>query len=137
MRITIDSSAWVEVIRGSSLGSKSAALVLSAEACHTPSIVVAEVARWCLGHGLDSEQTRRELAAIEEASTVTEIDPQLAIEAARATRELRQRAATRRAALPGLADGLVLATARRTQSLIVTRDSHFAGLPEAHLLGTK
>jgi hypothetical protein len=49
---------------------------------------------------------------------------------ARATVELRQAAHSARLQIPGLAEGLVLATARVAHSKLLTGDPHFRPLPE-------
>ncbi|MCI4351820.1 MAG: PIN domain-containing protein [Thermoplasmata archaeon] len=131
MSLTIDSFAWVEMIRGSRRGTESRRLLGQADACWTPAIVLAEVAHWCLREGLDERSVRRELRGMGESSNIVPIDPELAIGAARATIELRGRARAQHLPVPGLGDGLVLATARRTGSRVLTGDPHFRGLPDA------
>ncbi len=70
-----------------------------------------------------------------EASALVPITPDLAIAASAATKELRERAALRRLRPAGLADGLILATARLTESQLLTGDLHFRDLRETLWLG--
>ncbi|MCI4348547.1 MAG: PIN domain-containing protein [Thermoplasmata archaeon] len=130
MSLTIDSFAWVEIIRGSRLGTESRRLVGEADACWTPAGVLAEVAHWCLRDGLDENTVRRELRGMGESSTIVPIDPELAIGGSRAQIELRERARAMHLPVPGLGDGLVLATARALRSRVLTGDPHFRGLRE-------
>jgi predicted nucleic acid-binding protein len=134
LRLTIDSYAWIEMIRGTRLGIAAGRLVNQADQCSTPSIVLAEVAHRCLRDGFPADRVRLELASISEATEVVAIDPSLAVAAAAATQQLRQLAKARRMEVPGLGDGLVLATARFAGSQLLTGDPHFQGLPETFWL---
>lgn len=135
MDLTIDSFAWIELIRGTHLGIESKRLIDAADRCFTPAIVLAEVAHRCLRDGLGEPLVQQELRAIGESSRVVPIDPELAIAASKAATELRRHAAARRLAAPGLGDGLVLATARKYRSRVLTGDVHFQGLRETLWLG--
>jgi predicted nucleic acid-binding protein len=135
LRLTIDSFAWIELIRGTRLGIEAKDLIEAAEVSFTPAVVVAEVAHRCLRDGFDEHRIRQELAGMTEASALVPIDTELAIAAARATRELRERAKVQGLRGPGLGDGLVLATARRAESRLLTGDPHFRGLRETVWLG--
>jgi predicted nucleic acid-binding protein len=126
--LTIDTFAWVEIFRGSSLGFRATEALKAAEACLTPSVVLAEVAAVGLRSGLPDEVVERRLRAIREASEIVPIDDQIAVASARCTQELRQAARTHRLSTPGLADGLVLATSRRSHSRLLTGDLHFRAL---------
>ena len=135
LRLTIDSFAWIELIRGTPLGIEAKRLVEGAESCFTPAIVLAEVAHRCLWDGFEKPLMQLELRAILESSRVVPIDPDLAMDASAATTELRKRAEELRLRPPGLADGLILATARRMASRLLTSDPHFRGLGVTLWLG--
>ena len=135
MRLTIDSFAWIELIRGTPLGIATRAHIEAADDCFTPAIVLAEVAHRCRRDGFGEQQIERELTAMTEASALVPITPVLAIAASTATKELRERAASLRLRSAGLADGLILATARMTQSQLLTGDLHFRSLRETLWLG--
>ena len=130
MILTIDTFAWVEIFRGSRIGTRAADAVRSAEACFTPAVVLAEVASVGLRSGLPDEVLLRELRAIREASEVVPINDQIAIAGAQCTGELRRSARSSRLPPPGLADGLVLATSRLSRSRLLTGDQHFRACSE-------
>lgn len=135
MRLTIDSFAWIELIRGTPLGAATRARLEAADDCFTPAIVLVEVAHRCRRDGFGEQQIERELTAMTEASALVPITPALAIAASTATRGLRERAVAVRLRPAGLADGLILATARMTESQLLTGDPHFRGLRETLWLG--
>lgn len=135
MRLTIDSFAWIELIRGTPLGTATREHIEAADDCFTPAIVLAEVAHRCRRDGFGEPQVERELTAMTEASALVPITPGLAIAASTATRELRERTVAVRRQPAGLADGLILATARITESQLLTGDPHFRGLQETLWLG--
>lgn len=135
MYLTIDSFAWLEVIRGTAVGRRAQATIGSADRCLTPSVVLAEVASKCHREGFVDELVLLELAAIMESSEVVPISPEIALAASHGVEELRTRARAGKLPPPGLADGLVLATARRHSTRILTGDPHFRGLPETVWLG--
>ena len=116
MNLTIDTFAWAEMIRGSELATTARAAMERAEVCLTPSIVLAEIAALCLRDGFEKRVVEVELEAIREASVIVPIDQRLAVDGAQAAAELRSRARARGLPLPGLADGLTLATARGSGS---------------------
>jgi len=128
--LTIDTFAWVEMIRGSRLGSRAREAMEIAERCLTPSVVVAEVASRCVRDALPDSLITQELQAIRESSEVVPIDDSLAMAGAHAVEEMRRIAQEQRLQRPGLADGLVLATARRSGGRLLTGDPHFRSFPE-------
>ena len=130
MILTIDTFAWAEMIRGSPLANQAREAVEGADRCLTPSIVLAEVASLCVKNGYPDRTVREELMAVREASEIIPIDEWIAIAAAHSTEELRRSARERKLPLPGLADGLVLSTARRFGSRLLTGDPHFLPCPE-------
>ena len=130
MALTIDSYAWIELIRGTSLGVRSKGLIEAAEQTFTPAIVLAEVAHRCLRDGMEERVVRHELRSMAESSMVVPIDIGLASAASKATTELRESARARGIPMPGLSDGLVLATARKFGTQVLTGDAHFKGLSE-------
>jgi predicted nucleic acid-binding protein len=135
LRLTIDSLAWIELILGARLRIETRERIEAAESCFTPSIVLADVPHRCLRDGFGEPLMRRELQAISESSEGLPIDSDLAIAASSATMELRERANAQRLRPPGLGDGLVLASARRTDSRLLTGDPRFRGRRETIWLG--
>ncbi|HEV2390211.1 MAG TPA: PIN domain-containing protein [Thermoplasmata archaeon] len=134
MKLTVDSFAWIELIRETPVGERARDLIENTETCFTPAIVLAEVAHRCLKDGMREGLVSEELSAIGEASEIVPIDATLALSASIATTELRARSRALGLTPPGLGDGLVLATSRRTSAPILTGDRHFKDLPEAHWL---
>lgn len=130
MDLTVDSWAWVELFRDSAPGRTLRHLVEDAGFCVTPDIVLAEVAAFGRRNGLQEREVLANLARIGELAFVVGVDPALAWEGARAHQELKERARAKRNSLPGLADGLILATARRFGTRLVTGNRHFADLAE-------
>jgi len=135
LNLTIDTFAWAEMIRGSELATTARAAMERAEICLTPSIVLAEVAALCLRDGFENRVVEEELEALREASVIVQVNERLAIDGARAAAELRSRARARGLPVPGLADGLILATARGSGSQLLSGDPHFQELPETVWLG--
>lgn len=130
MNLTIDTFAWVEILRDSRAGRAARDAIDSAELCYTPSIVVAEFANACARSGLSDGEIAEELRGLSEATHVVPIETDIAVEACHALVELRLRARRNNRRMPGLSDGLVLATARLRESSILSGDPHFEGLPE-------
>lgn len=130
MTLTIDSYAWVEIIRDSPQGQRAQELMEGDDQCLTPSIVLAEVASAGVRDGIRHSIIREQLESIRESSRIVAIDYALAVEGAQLTIELRRSARTLKLPLPGLADGLVLATARLSGSRLLTGDPHFRTCPE-------
>lgn len=130
LTLTIDTFAWAEMIRGSRLAARARKALADAERCLTPSIVLAEVASMCVRAGMADQVIELELDAIRESSEIVPIDEWIAIAAAHGAEELRSDARGRKIPLPGLADGLVLATARRSHSRLLTGDPHFRNCAE-------
>lgn len=130
MNLTIDTFAWVEVFRGSPVGRRAQALMNAAEDCFTPSITLAEVASISLRSALPDALIEDELASIAGSSKIVRIDAGLAVAAARALKELREASRSKGLGPPGLADGLVLATARALGAKVLTGDPHFRSCAE-------
>ena len=69
------------------------------------------------------------------SGTVTEIDAELSMAAAKAYLELFAKAKVEKLKRPSLTDGIVLATGRILGAKIVTGDEHFKGLAEVVYIG--
>lgn len=128
--LTIDSFAWIELLRGSPLAPIVRTRMNEADHCVTHSICFAEVASFGLKHGMEKDSVLRNLEQMLEAAQVVETDPELAVAAAEAALELKGLAKSAGLPAAGLADGLILATSRRFKSKVLTGDRHFRGLPE-------
>jgi predicted nucleic acid-binding protein len=123
------------MIRGSALASRAREAMEQADLCLTPSIVIAEVASMCVRDRFDDRIIEGELESIRESSVIVPIDDGIAISGAHLAEELRESARVRRIPLPGLADALVLATARKSHSSLLSGDPHFRDCPETVWFG--
>lgn len=125
-RYVIDAYAWVEYFRGSKPGEK-AKHYIEEEDSATPTVVVAELSRKLLKEverGAETIEGRR--AKLEFIGILTEI-----VDLSRDIAELSGEIdVERKSKVPswGLADSIILATARKTTAKIVTGDKHFADL---------
>jgi predicted nucleic acid-binding protein len=115
----IDSFAWFEYFLGSTAGEKARPFIESSRGM-TPTIVIAEL----------SEKYRREnLAFVEDLdfmigkTRVVPLDTEIARKAGALSHERK-----RKIRRWGLADSIVLATAREHKARIVTGDEHFRDL---------
>lgn len=127
--IVLDTYAWIEYFIGSEQG-KITREHLRAENTFTPSIVLAELSRKYLREGISEKEILTRLNFISAKTTITHIDAELSLSAARAYLELYEAARRNRQRSPSLADGIVLATARALNTKLLTGDEHFRGLPD-------
>ena len=115
----IDSFAWFEYFSGSTAGARARPFIESSKGM-TPTIVIAEL----------SEKYRREDLAFTEdldfivgKTRVVSLDTEIAQKAGVLSHERK-----RKVRRWGLADSIVLATARQYKAKIVTGDEHFRDL---------
>lgn len=137
VKIVADAYAWIEFFSGTSKGRFAKNRMEEAETVITPDTVLAEVARKYLREEVKEEVTRRRLSTILEASEPAFVDDELAIEASKAYFQLQKKAKDEGLKKPSLFDGLVLATARRNDAMVLTGDEHFEGLPETLWMRTR
>ena len=112
----IDTSAWIEFLRDTSIGQKVKQLLPAESEWLVPSIVQLELAKWAMREG-DEERVDGVIAKTT-MCVVVALDTDLAIAAAEVCRKHK---------LP-TADAVVYATARSHNADLVTCDSHFDGL---------
>jgi len=125
-RYVIDAYAWIEYFRGSKPGEK-ARHYIEEEDSATPTVVVAELSRKLLKEverGAETLEGRR--AKLEFVGILTEI-VELSRDIAELSGEIDME---RKNKVPnwGLADSIILATARKINAKIVKGDRHFADL---------
>ena len=130
MRILVDSYAWVELFLGSVKGGRVKGLIESADEAFTPDTVLAELSRKYLREKIPERLVRERLSAVQGASHVLSITPELAVSASKAYLELAESARKRKLRTPSLFDGLVLGAARLHEAKVLTGDPHFQSLPE-------
>jgi len=121
----IDSFAWFEYFSGTKAGARALPFIESSKGI-TPTIVIAEL----------SEKYRREKVAFDEdldfiisRTRVLPLDTRIAEKAGALSHE-RKRSVKRW----GLADSIVLATAREYKAKIVTGDEHFRDLADETIM---
>lgn len=130
MKIVVDTYAWIELLIGTEKGKKVKQILENAQEIYTPSIVLAEAARKFLREGNDENTILNWLDVITATSTITQIDPTIALEAAKCQLLLAEKAKKSRQNTPSLFDAIVLATCVVHQCKVLTGDEHFKDLPE-------
>jgi predicted nucleic acid-binding protein len=113
----VDTSAWIEYLAGSPLGSIIAAELPDRSAWLVPTIIQLELAKWLAREVGEAEADR--VIAFTETCVVADLDTATALGAADLC--ARHRLAT--------ADAIVYATARTRGADLLTCDRHFEALP--------
>jgi predicted nucleic acid-binding protein len=123
--VVLDSFAWIEYFNGTSAGEKVQNLLETARAL-TPAIVVAELSE-------KYKRLNREFGPrydfVKARTSIVPLEEELARVAGEFNFERKKRVKGW-----GMADSIVLATARRSKSIIVTGDPHFKDLTEETIL---
>jgi predicted nucleic acid-binding protein len=127
-KFIIDAYAWIEYFRASKYGEVAKEYIENADSV-TPSIVVSEVSRKLqketeLGNETPDGRLKR-LEFISATSQVFELDFELAVAAGKTACEMNKKEKGW-----GLADAIVLCTARNLGGKVVTGDEHFRDLKE-------
>ena len=127
-KYVIDSYAWIEYFNASEYGEVAKEYIESGN-CVTPTIVVSEVSRKLqksieLGDETVEGRLKR-LEFINAISQVVGLDFELAVTAGKTDLEMKKTAKGW-----GLADSIVLCTARSMNGKVVTGDEHFRDLEE-------
>ena len=127
-RYVIDAYAWIEYFKASEYG-EAAKKYVESKYSATPTIVVSEISRKLqreieVGHESDEGRLKR-LEFIRATSQIVDLDFEIAAEAGKIDVERKKKAKGW-----GLADSIVLCTARNTKAKVVTGDEHFRGLDE-------
>lgn len=130
VKIVVDTYAWIELLIGSEKGARVKQTLENAEKIYTPSIVLAEAARKFQREGIEEKTIAEWLQIITDASEITQIDCQIALEAAKSHIILSENAKKLKQNTPSLFDAIVHATAKTNQAKILTGDQHFKDLPE-------
>jgi predicted nucleic acid-binding protein len=117
----LDTFAWVEYFRGSSLAKKVESILQSGK-CFTPSVVIAELKTKFLRENLDFTQA---FNFIEFKTTIIPLDKRIALIAGKINFERKKINHHW-----SLSDSVVLATARKINAKVVTGDEDFSDLKE-------
>lgn len=113
----IDSSAWLEYFAAGENAAFFAAAIENSAELVVPTLTLYEVFKRILQQRTEDDALQA-VAAMQQG-TVVDLDPRIALRAARISVDLK---------LP-LADSVVLATARERDATLWTQDSHFDGIP--------
>ena len=128
----IDAYAWIEYFRASKAGAV-ARKYIESEGSATPTIVGAEISRKLqreIEAGSESEEGRlKRLEFIRASSQIIDLDFETAVKAGEIDVDLKTKVKGW-----GLADSIVLCTARNVKGKVITGDEHFRGLEEAVMI---
>ena len=114
--VVVDTSAWIEWLRGTGLGRQFAADIAGRMECVVPTIVQLELAKWMTRERALSES--EQIIVYTNQCQVVPLDTRLALLAAELGAE--HKLAT--------ADAVIYATARLLNADVLTCDAHFSGL---------
>jgi len=130
MRYVIDSYAWLEYFMGTSAGEKARKVIdSSADEKLTPTICVAEIyAKVLRVEGVEKAEAQR--AFIKLRSAVVSLSEEISVEAAKIDVDMKKKVAGW-----GLADSIVLGTARKKRARVLTGDEHFLNVEETTFIG--
>jgi len=130
MKYVIDSYAWLEYFMGTVAGEKTKKIIDSTEEEKlTPTICIAEIYTKVLRvEGLEKAELQR--AFIKLRSAIVSLTEEIAVEAAKIDVEMKKKVAGW-----GLADSIVLGTARKKRAKVLTGDEHFLDLEETTYIG--
>jgi len=125
MRYIVDSYAWLEYFMGTVAGEKAKKTIdSSADEKLTPTICLAEIyAKVLRVEGLERAELER--AFIKMRSAIVPLNEEIAVEAAKVDIEMKKKVTGW-----GLADSIVLGTARNRKAKVLTGDEHFLNMPE-------
>lgn len=128
----IDTYAWIEYFRGSAEG-EIAKRCIDGHDIATPSIVVLELRRSILRRINAVEETikgaEKRMNFVRSNSTIVDLNYSIAMKSAELDFEVKKKVKGW-----GIADSIVLATARELKAKIVTGDEHFRGLKDAVMI---
>jgi len=129
MRYIIDSYAWLEYFMGGQAGRKVKEIIDNeADEKLTPSICLAETYAKIL-RTEDKEKAELRRAFVKSRSALIPLDEDLAVEAAKIDVAMKKKVQNW-----GLADSIVLSTARDRKGKVVTGDPHFKELDDVHMI---
>jgi predicted nucleic acid-binding protein len=127
-KYVIDAYAWIEYFRASKFGEVAKRYIESEESA-TPTIVVSEISRKLLREielGNETQEGRmKRLEFIRATSQTVDLDFEIAAEAGEIDLEMKKKVKNW-----GLADSIIMCTARAAKGNVITGDEHFRGLKE-------
>lgn len=123
MTVLIDSWTWIEYWKGGKLANAAASYIEGDEESIVSTINIAEVYFWVARY-YDEPTAAEKLKTIEKRCSIVAADKQLAIDAAKIKIESKL----------GLADSLILATARHLRGKVATGDPDMKGMKDVIFL---
>jgi predicted nucleic acid-binding protein len=127
-KYVIDAYAWIEYFKASKCG-EVAKKYIESEDSATPTIVVSEISRKLQREIEVGNETRegrlKRLEFIRATSRIVNLDFEVAVEAGKTDLDMKKKVKGW-----GLADSIVLCTARNAKGKVVTGDEHFRELEE-------
>ncbi len=124
LTVLIDSWAWIEYLKGTRYGARAKPYIESGEEVLLSAINVSEIYRFLLRYKTEKE-TEEFMKFIFSVGFVIPLDTPIALQAARLKHELKL----------GLADAIVLATARKSSCMVVTGDDDFKNKEDVIYIG--
>lgn len=113
----VDTSAWIEWLTGSAIGTKLREEMPDKPQCLVPTIVQLELSKWLMRE--IGEEQADSVIAYTQKCVVVPLDTTIALLAADLHRQYKL----------ATADAIVYATARQQDAALITCDAHFKGLP--------
>lgn len=135
MILTIDSYAWIELLRGGPAAQAVEKNMREAIRRFVSAITLPEVAIRLARDSWSPTEISHALHQIGESAELVPVDIDISLSAPGCVLELRKNASKFQLSTPGLADAFVLATARFTGSRVLTGDPHFRGLNSTEWIG--
>ena len=121
MTVTFDSSAWMEYFAGTDQGQKVRSYIESDEMIYTSVLSLFEVKS---KYKREGRRWRERLDFITDQSVLVDVDPDIALKGA----EIRAKIGLHSM------DSLILATARKNGSRLLTKDPDFKGLRDVRFI---
>ena len=126
-KFLIDTFAWIEYFRGTKKGEIVRDCIEKGKT-FTPTIVLAELSD--VYERTKVPNWERDLAFIISKTTIVDLNQQLATESGKIKNAVRKKHKTKF----GLADAIILATARKMNTKVVTGDKHFEKMSDVIFL---
>ena len=126
MTVLIDSWAWVEYWKGGKLAEEAASYIDGDEDSVVSTMNLAEV-YLAIARSYDEATAGEKIATMEKRCHVVPVERDIAIEAAKIKRKEKL----------GLADSLIMATARQVGAKVVTGDPDMKGFRDVVFLGSR
>ena len=126
MNYLLDSSAWIEYFEGSLKGEK-VSKILRSEKVYSVNLIIAEIVSKFKRKGMDFNQAYRVLLS---NSVIVELTSEIAKEAGILHADMKKKIKDF-----GLADAIILISARKIKAKVVTGDKHFKSFKEVMWIG--